>query len=134
MKKQWELPQAVPFLSTLIAVTLVLVALTTGYGYAQQDGPWNNWGADRYMQPFPRQDLSANSPVNQQLMQQHQQRFQYQPEPSSNWNGIQDDLYRQQMLDEQRSQSNSLYNMEMQNTKPNACGLLPSYRYARPGC
>ena len=43
-------------------------------------------------------------------------------------------LYGQQMLQEQRNQSRSLYNMELQNTKPNACGLDPTYRYARPGC
>ena len=112
-----------------LAFTLfVTVVLAIGYASGQQIYTSPTWdrqnqsmGQDRANQAMERRSQGWRTWEGQGLMNQ----------PSVD---MTEGFYRQQMLQEQRNQSRSLYNMELQNTKPNACGLDPTYRYARPGC
>ena len=106
---------------------LVTVVLMIGYANAQQIYTSPTWD---------RQDQSMGQDRANQAMEQRSQPGWGTPPELRNLPSVDmtQGLYEQQMLQEQRSQSRSLYNLELQNTKPNACGLDPTYRYARPGC
>ena len=106
---------------------LVTVVLMIGYANAQTIYSSPTWD---------RQDQTMGQQRANQAMEQRSQPGWGTPQELRNQPSVDmmGGFYEQQMLQEQRSQSRSLYNMELQNTKPNACGLDPTYRYARPGC
>ena len=115
----------------VLGLTLfVTVALIVGYANAQLFDPLNP-----YVNPYDEQIRMMERQNDYSRVQRQEdrqrQRYDYRNQPSVD---MTQGLYGQQMLQEQRNQSRSLYNMELQNTKPNACGLDPTYRYARPGC
>ena len=115
-----------------LAITLfVAVVLGIGYANAQFLDPLNMYNQQLQM-------MEQRNAYDRAMRQADRQRqiYDYRNEgpPVAGLGSIADSLYKQQMLQEQRNQSQSLYNMEMQNTKPNACGLDPTYRYARAGC
>ena len=124
--------------AALIITLFVAVVLGIGYANAQMFNPLNP-----YVNPYAAQDaqirmMERQNAYDRSMRQADRQRqiydFQNEGPPVAGLGSIAGSLYKQQMLQEQRRQSQSLFNMEMQNTKPNACGLDPTYRYARPGC
>ena len=109
----------------------VTAALIAGYANAQMFDPLNP-----YVNPYDEQIrmMERQNAHDRSIRQADRQRQQLRDSFNAPVMDMQRGFYEQQMLQEQRNQSQSLYNMEMQNTKPNACGLDPTYRYARPGC